>query len=79
MVDIGKKPVKLRDPLYKQARAAKREEEQRSRALETAQQARGIQRELERPSKQKRYAKEMDIFDNVEEGYRGEVGYKLLG
>ncbi|NEK54822.1 effector protein [Rhizobium leguminosarum] len=79
MADIGKKPVKLRNPAYKQARSARREEEQRLRALETAQQARGIKRELERPSKQKRYAKVMDIFDSVGEGYRGEVGYKLIG
>ncbi|RNJ41484.1 effector protein [Mesorhizobium erdmanii] len=79
MADIGKKPVKLRNPAYKQARSARREEDQRFRALETAQQALGIRRELERPSKQKRYAKEMDIFDSVEEGYRGEVGYKLIG
>ncbi|MDX0500910.1 effector protein [Sinorhizobium medicae] len=76
MADIGKKPAKLRNPAYKQARSARREEEQRFQALETAQQARG---ELERPSKQKRYAKVMDIFDSVGEGYRGEVGYKLIG
>ncbi|MER8576688.1 effector protein [Mesorhizobium sp. M1409] len=79
MADIGKKPVKLRNPGYKQARSARRAEDQRSRALETAEQASRIKRELERPSKQKRYAKEMDIFDSVEEGYRGEVGFKLIG
>ncbi|MEI8703362.1 MULTISPECIES: effector protein [unclassified Mesorhizobium] len=79
MADIGKRPVKLREPAYKQARSARREEDQRFRALETAQHVRGIKREFERPSKQKRYAKVMDIFDSVEEGYRGEVGYKLIG
>lgn len=79
MADIGKKPVKLRNPAYKQARSARRADDQRSRALETAEQASRIKRKLERPSKQKRYAKEMDIFDNVEEGYRGEVGFKLIG
>ncbi|MBY3391042.1 effector protein [Rhizobium laguerreae] len=79
MADIGKKPAKLLNPAYKQARSARREEEQRLRALETAQQARGIMSELERPSRQKRYAKDIDIFDSVGEGYRGEVGYTLIG
>ncbi|MBP2450034.1 effector protein [Rhizobium leguminosarum] len=79
MADIGKKQVKLRNPTYKQARSARREEEQRLLTLEMTQQARGMKRELERPSTQKRNAKEMGIFDSVGEGYHGEVGYKLIG
>ncbi|CDX20918.1 putative effector protein [Mesorhizobium plurifarium] len=64
---------------YKHARSSRREEDQRLRELEVAQQGREKWRELERPSRQKRYSKAMDIFDSVEEGYRGEVGYKLIG
>lgn len=79
MVDIQKKPINLRDPVYKNARSARREADQHLRARETADEARRIDREVRRPSKQTTYAKEMELFDKVKEGYHGEIGYKLLG
>ncbi|WP_108523215.1 hypothetical protein [Bradyrhizobium algeriense] len=79
MVDIQKKPIKLRDPVYKNARSVRREAEQHLRARETADKARRIDRRLRRPSKQATYANEMELFDKVKEGYHGEIGYKLLG
>ncbi|UGA48995.1 effector protein (plasmid) [Bradyrhizobium quebecense] len=79
MVDIQKKPIKLRDPVYKNARSARREAEQRLRARKMDDEARRIDRGLRRPSKQTAYANEMELFDKVKEGYHGEIGYKLLG
>ncbi len=79
MAKINKKPIKQSDPNYQNARAAKRENDQRFAIRVTQAKAATKIYRLERADKRRRYSNDMDLLDKVSDGYQGELRYDFLG
>lgn len=60
-------------------RSAQRVVEQMRKALITEEEALKRQARLESPDRKRKYAADMAIVDKLDVGFRGEIGYKILG